>query len=270
MIFGIDPGCGGGVPRQRGPQPPRPPPRLDAAGTRRRWRLATVAAETSARIGDIQAVLPPLAALAAAQAGLGEDAAAVASIERGIELRGTSEEPTISAWYLFEVTDTLSTIAARDPSSGRRARRLGERGGVCPRPRPRGGSDRATSSRWPSARRVFGAAVDQLERLASAAGVAIDPPAESCPDTDEATRAARSRAPALRRRADPPLEGGGGGVRAGSRAGRRDLRGARRASVPRTHAEAPGLGEGPPDEPSRDRPLQLAPAGRRRPRRCRP
>ena len=52
--------------------------------------LASVAADTSSRIGDIQAVLPPLAALAAAQAGLGEDAAAVASIRRAIELRGTS------------------------------------------------------------------------------------------------------------------------------------------------------------------------------------
>ena len=80
-------------------------------------RIASVAAETSERIGDIQAVLPPLAALAAAQAGLGEDAAAVASIKRGIELRGTSDEPTMSAWYLFEVTDTLSAIASRDPSS---------------------------------------------------------------------------------------------------------------------------------------------------------
>ena len=68
-------------------------------------------------MGDIQAVLPPLAALASAQAGLGEDVAAVASIDRGIELRGTSEEATISAWYLFEATDTLSAIAARDPSS---------------------------------------------------------------------------------------------------------------------------------------------------------
>ena len=30
---------------------------------------------------------------------------------------GRANEATISAWYLFEVTDTLSTIAARDPSS---------------------------------------------------------------------------------------------------------------------------------------------------------
>ena len=41
----------------------------------------------------------------------------MASINRGIELRGTSEEAMISAWYLFEVTDALSTIATRDPSS---------------------------------------------------------------------------------------------------------------------------------------------------------
>ena len=80
-------------------------------------RLATLAADTSERMGDIQAVLPPRAALAAALAGLGDDAAAVASIERGIELRGTRNEPTMSAWYLFEVIDTLSAIASRDPSS---------------------------------------------------------------------------------------------------------------------------------------------------------
>ena len=80
-------------------------------------RIATIAAKTSERIGDIQAVLPPLAALAVAQVGLGEDAAALATIEHGIQLRGTRTEPTMSAWYLFEVTDTLSAIASRDRSS---------------------------------------------------------------------------------------------------------------------------------------------------------
>ena len=47
--------------------------------------LASEAADTSSRIGDIQAVLPPLAALSAAQAGLGEDASASASIRRAVE-----------------------------------------------------------------------------------------------------------------------------------------------------------------------------------------
>ena len=109
-------------------------------------------------------MLPPLAALASAQAGLGEDAAAVASINRGIELRGTSEEAMISAWYLFEVTDTLSAIATRDPSSA------AVRAGL---------ESVATYARalGPEAARpgdlvlmavgqvLFGAAVDQLARL---------------------------------------------------------------------------------------------------------
>jgi tetratricopeptide (TPR) repeat protein len=148
-------------------------------------RLASLAAETSERMGDIQAVLPPLAALAAAQAGLGEDAAAVVSIEHGIELRGTRNEPTMSAWYLFEVIDTLSTIAARDPSSaalrdglesvaafartlGPDAARMGDLVQVAVR------------------QAGVGAAIDQLGRLASTAGVAIDPPVESWPGTEEA------------------------------------------------------------------------------------
>ena len=107
----------------------------------------------------------------------------------------------------------------------------------------------AISSRWPSARSGVGAAVEQLARLASAAGVAIEPPAESFPDTTEAL--------VLLDREHRPFdvarillwkaEAGESG--AGSRAGRRDLRGARRASVPRTRAEAPDLGAGPPDEP---------------------
>ena len=148
-------------------------------------RIATLAAGTSARMGDIQAVLPPLAALASAQAGLGEDAAAVASIDRGIELRGTSEEAMISAWYLFEAADTLSVIAARDPSSAA----------------VRAGLDSVAAyarALGPEAARpgdlvlmavgqvLFGAAVDQLARLSAAVGVTIERPAESFPDTNEA------------------------------------------------------------------------------------
>ncbi|MGH2384933.1 MAG: tetratricopeptide repeat protein, partial [Candidatus Limnocylindria bacterium] len=79
--------------------------------------VAAGAAEDAHRIGDLQAVLPTLAALAAAQAGLGEDAEAVATLRRAIEKRGTNHEAIISSWFFFEAADTLTLIAARDPAS---------------------------------------------------------------------------------------------------------------------------------------------------------
>ena len=91
VIFGIDPEAAGGISRQRGAQPARPTSWPGGAATRRPRRLPPTRSDTSGRIGDIQAVLPPMAALAAGQAGLGEDAAAVASIKRGIELRGARD-----------------------------------------------------------------------------------------------------------------------------------------------------------------------------------
>jgi class 3 adenylate cyclase/tetratricopeptide (TPR) repeat protein len=148
-------------------------------------RTASLAVETSERIGDIQAVLPPLAAQAAAQAGLGDDEAAVASIERGIELRGTRNEPTMSAWYLFEVTDTLSTIASRDRSSAPLRDGLVS---VASYARTLGPDAARTGDLVQVAVRQagVGAAVDQLGRLASVAGVAFEPTAESWPGTDAA------------------------------------------------------------------------------------
>ncbi len=147
--------------------------------------LASEAADTSSRIGDIQAVFPPLAALAAAQAGLGEDSAALASIRRAIELRDSRPESVISSWLLFEATDTLSAIAARDRSStvvregvetlAAFARVLGPdvaRGGVLVQVTVR--------------QVALGAAVEQLARLARDAGIAVEPPAEPFPDTAEA------------------------------------------------------------------------------------
>ena len=144
--------------------------------------LASVAADTSSRIGDVQAVLPPLAALAAAQAGLGEDASAVASIRRAIELRGDRPEAVISSWLLFELTDTLSAIAAR----GRSPAVVGE-----------GIASLAGYARvmGPAAAKpgdlvhvvvrqaVVGAALDQLDRLATGTGTTLERPAEPFPDT---------------------------------------------------------------------------------------
>ena len=79
--------------------------------------MAAGAAEDALRIGDLQAVLPTLAALAATQAGLGDDAEAVATLRRAIEKRGANHEAIISSWFLFEAADTLTLIAVRDPAS---------------------------------------------------------------------------------------------------------------------------------------------------------
>jgi class 3 adenylate cyclase/tetratricopeptide (TPR) repeat protein len=147
--------------------------------------LASAATDVSSRIGDIQAVLPPMVALAAAQAGLGEDASALASIRRGIELRGPRTEPTISSWFLFEVTDTLSAMAARDRSSAL------VRDGVetvaafarALAPHAARSGDLVQSAVRQAA---VGAAVDQLARLAQSSRAAFDPPPETFPGTADA------------------------------------------------------------------------------------
>ena len=147
--------------------------------------LASEAVETSSRIGDIQAVLPPLAALAAAQAGLGEDASALASIRRAIELRGTRPESVMSSWLLFEATDTLSSIAARDRSPAvvrDGIDTLAAFARVLAPDAAMGGVLIQVNVRQV----VFGAAVDQLERLARKAGITLERPAEPFPSTDEA------------------------------------------------------------------------------------
>jgi len=79
--------------------------------------LASGAAEDAERIGDLQAVLPTFAGLAAAQAGLGNDAEAVATLRRAIDRRGANHEAIISSWFLFEATDTVVAIGVRDPGA---------------------------------------------------------------------------------------------------------------------------------------------------------
>ena len=84
--------------------------------------LATSSAEMATTIGDLQAILPALAALAAVQAGLGNDAAAVDALRTAANRRGTNFELPLTSWFLFEAVDTLAVIAARDPSSSAMAR----------------------------------------------------------------------------------------------------------------------------------------------------
>jgi hypothetical protein len=109
----------------------------------------------------------------------------VASIKRGIELRGTRDEPTMSAWYLFEVTDTLSAIASRDAASDVLRDGLESVAAFARTIGP--DAARAGDLVQVAVRQVaVGAAVEQLARLARAAGVAFEAPAESFPGTDAA------------------------------------------------------------------------------------
>ncbi len=147
--------------------------------------LAAEAVETAARIGDIQAVLPPAAALASALVGLGEDAAAVAAMRRGIELRGDVGEATISGWYLFEVTDSLSAISARDRSSPVVREGVELLAAFARHIAPDAAED-ADLVCFAVRKVVVGAAIEQLARLAGSTGVAFEPPDQAFPGTAEA------------------------------------------------------------------------------------
>ena len=143
--------------------------------------MASGAAETSVRIGDIQAVLPTLAALAASQAGLEEDEAAVATIRRAIERRGTNHESIISSWFLFEAVDTLTAVSIRDPDSAALRSGIDDLAAFATTLAP----DAARTSDLVQAevrQALFGAAAEQLGRLARSAGVPFEPPGETFPD----------------------------------------------------------------------------------------
>ena len=150
--------------------------------------IASVAAETAVHVGDVQAVLPTLAALAASQAGLGEDEAAVATIRRAIERRGTNRESIISSWFLFEAVDTLTAIAARNPDSAALRSGIEAIAAFATILAP----DAARSGDLVQAegrRALFGAAAEQLQRLARSTGVPFELPAESFPGTTDALAA---------------------------------------------------------------------------------
>ena len=170
--------------------------------------LAVEATETASRIGDIQAVLPPHAALASAYVGLGEDAAAVGAMRRGIELRGDVGEATISGWYLFEVTDSLSAIAARDRSSAVVRDGVELLAAFARHVAPDAAED-ADLVCFAVRKVVVGAAIEQLARLAASAGVAFEPPEPGVPRHGRGARPARPGAPALRRGPDQPVAGRG-------------------------------------------------------------
>jgi len=141
--------------------------------------------ETATRVGDIQAVLPAFATQVAIHAGMGDDATAVDDIRRAIGLRGTAAESNLSAWFLFEATDTLALIAVRDPGSAAVRAGLEALVGFASvvAPDVARGSGLVQSE---VARALFGAAVEQLGSLSPAAGAASVPSVDSIPGRAEA------------------------------------------------------------------------------------
>jgi adenylate cyclase len=146
------------------------------AGSRGRYDealdLTVGAADDALRIGDLQAVLPVLTALAAAQAGMGDDMEAISTFRRAIEHRGTNREALISTWFLFEATDTLTAIRARDAGSAAvrsGVELLGAFAAALAPDATRRGDLAQTAVRHA----LFGAAVEQLASLARAAGLAV-------------------------------------------------------------------------------------------------
>lgn len=86
-----------------------------------RGRYAEAAAEVrphverAVQIADLQAYAPVFLALAHAERGGGEDAAAADALERGIRIRGDMHENSISSWYLFEAVDIATWLALVRP-----------------------------------------------------------------------------------------------------------------------------------------------------------
>jgi hypothetical protein len=143
------------------------------------------AAETALQIGDLQAVLPNLAVRGAIQAGLQEDEPAVASIREAIERRGANRESIISTWFLFEAVDALTAIHARTPDSGAIRDGIEALAAFATVLAP----DAARTGDLVQAevrQALFGAAAEQLLRLARSAGAPMTPPVESFPDSAQA------------------------------------------------------------------------------------
>jgi adenylate cyclase len=129
------------------------------------------------RIGDQQAVLPTLVASAQAQAGLGNDADAVAELRRAIDQPGSTADGTLGSYFVFEAADLLTAARARaDGPTDSPAVTSGIQllAAYAPGLEPAaavGGEASIDAVR----RALFGAAVEQIASLAGALG--LTPPA---------------------------------------------------------------------------------------------
>jgi adenylate cyclase len=128
--------------------------------------------DAAVRIRDLQAVIPALVAVAHAEAGLGNDAAAVAALRRVIEIRGERHEGSISCWFIFEASDVLTAILARDPGSSAAADGVAMVAAFAPRMASEA-SFAAEQTRADVMRAMFGAAVDQVGALCRRLGLPL-------------------------------------------------------------------------------------------------
>lgn len=82
------------------------------------YELVADMIEPAFQIGDLQAYLPVVAALAHAQAARGEASAAADVVERAAERRGQMIEGLISTWFLFETTDVAMSLNRAGDEAG--------------------------------------------------------------------------------------------------------------------------------------------------------
>ncbi|MEP6680593.1 MAG: hypothetical protein ABJB65_03850, partial [Chloroflexota bacterium] len=140
-------------------------------------RILGGAEEAAVRIGDQQAVLPTLVAVAQAQAGLGNDREALAALRRAMEQSGSIADGSLGSYFLFEAVDLLVGARRRAEApieesllaSG--AQLLGEYALGLESAAAAGGEASTDGVR----RALFGAAVEQLGSLSRSLGLA--PPA---------------------------------------------------------------------------------------------
>jgi adenylate cyclase len=135
-------------------------------------RLIADFTDAAIRIGDLQALVPALLAVAHAEAGLGNDAAAVDSLRRVIDLRGSRREGPISCWFFFEATDVVTAILARDPGSAAAASGVGLLATFAPR-MAREAQLGAAPAQVAVMRAMFGAANEQIRALCQRLGLPL-------------------------------------------------------------------------------------------------
>ncbi len=134
--------------------------------------LVAEAADNVLQIGDLQAVLPTLLAMAQAQAALRKTDSFVRTLRRAIETRGSTVELSLSSWFLFEAVDTLAGLATADADAQaiRTGAELLDRLGVQVREDLLSAAGRTAAD---VGRALFGAAVEQLGALARRTGMEV-------------------------------------------------------------------------------------------------
>jgi class 3 adenylate cyclase/tetratricopeptide (TPR) repeat protein len=142
--------------------------------------------DAATRMGDLQAVAPVLLALAHLEAGLHDGREAIRAIRQLFDLRGETAESDLTAWIVFEATDIIGWLSTAAPTVAADA--MADVVAFADRVAPdiaRGGTPAELAAR----RALYGAAREQLRRLAGRLGVpgpADEIDAGISPTTEEA------------------------------------------------------------------------------------